>query len=105
MNGADKRLAAGGGVIHHVAFVELLSQLEREGAEEEWRETWAGLLVIRLYGLWHLKPEAAHGDSPGAISVRALVDDLPEATFARQALGTILDTLRTSGTTHAAVVS
>jgi hypothetical protein len=92
-------------MIHHIAFVELLCQLEREGAEQEWRETWAGLLVLRLYHLWHLNPETARPDAPGAVSVRGVVDALPESTPAKQRLTRILDTLGTPATEAPAVIT
>ena len=91
--------------MHHLAFVEALSDLEAEGAEREWRETWAGLLVLRLYRLWELNPETAGTGAPCALSVRAVVDDLPESASIKKRLAQILDGLATPTAAHATSIA
>ncbi len=92
-------------MVHHVAFIEEMSQLEREGAHMEWRETWAGLLVLRLYRLWGVNPEIAHTGAPGAGCVRAVVDELPDSTPAKESLTDILDALRPRQTAEPAALA
>ena len=86
-------VTSGGILIHHIAFVEALSHFEAQGADSEWRETFAGLLVLRLYRLWQLNPETAGVGAPGARSVHAIVDDLPESASTKTRLMQILDSL------------
>ncbi len=91
--------------MHHMAFVEVLSRLEAEGAEREWRETWAGLLVLRLYRLWQLNPETASTVAPGAASVQAVVDHLPESASIKKRLAQILETLRAPTAVHPTAIA
>lgn len=84
-------------MIHCMGFLERLSRLECESAESEWRETWAGFLVLRLYRLWHLEPQIAHANSPMAMAVRSFVGGLPESVHARGGFLRILNTLRRDG--------
>ena len=102
---ADKQGHQRGIVIRHVAFVEALSQLEGEGAAGEWRETWAGLLVLRLYHLWQLNPHTAGTDTPGAGAVRAVVEELPESASVKIGLIRILDALRVPHTPRPATIT
>ena len=81
-------------MVHHIAFIEMLSQLERDGAKKEWRETWAGLLVLRLYHLWQLNPDVARSNAPGWVAVRRVVEALPEPSSIKRCLARILDSLR-----------
>ena len=80
-------------MIHQVVFFETLRELERSGAESEWRETLAGLLVLRLYHLWELDPGVAQCNTRVALRVRALVESLPESATAKDHLLALLDTL------------
>lgn len=81
-------------MIQYMAFVERLRELELKGAEREWRETWAGFLVLRLYHLWQLNPEVVHPNAPGAKSVRGVVNALPASAPIKERLVQILDSLR-----------
>jgi hypothetical protein len=93
VTGGERTLYRGGVVIPHVAFIESMRRFECDGAETERRETWAGLLVLRLCRLWRLKPEVAQPDSSCAAAVGAIVNDLPESASAKEPLIRILETL------------
>ena len=84
-------------MISHVAFIEVMGEFETPGTHEEWRETLAGLLVLRMFHLWMVDPAIAHRATPSARFVRSLVMDLPESTPARPRLIAILDSLRPRG--------
>lgn len=94
----ERRTAyAEGTVIHCMGFLERLSRLEHESAESEWRETWAGFLILRLYRLWHFEPQITEASSPTAMAVRSFVGGLPESVQAKDGFLRVLDALRGNG--------
>ena len=92
-------------MIHCMGFLERLSRLEYESAESEWREIWAGFLVLRLYRLWHLEPQIAAANAPMAMAIRSFVGSLPESVHAKDGFLRILDTLRRGGSEQRTVAA
>ena len=83
-----------------VAFLELLAQLERDGRETEWREMWAGMLVMRLYRLWMIESAITCSDATAARRARDVVASLPETTETKAHLSRIVAALRCARVVH-----
>ncbi len=92
-------------MVQHIAFVEHMRHHESSPREWEWQETWAGLLVLRLYHLWQLEPGTAARDAPGAKAVRALVEGLPGPAAGKTGLIRILDALQANDSEPLATVA
>src|SRR5690349_2628671 len=82
------------------AFLELLAQLEGQRSVDEWRETWAGILVLRLYHLWLVNPAVTDGRGSLSRAAEAAVTLLPETTASKPHLTSIVSALAGASATH-----
>jgi hypothetical protein len=84
-------------MIPYRSFLSNLSRPECNSKETDRLETWAGLLVLRLYQFWHLDSAIGTAASPLAIAVRSFVNELPGSGRSRYCFLRVLDTLELGG--------